>query len=97
MALPTERSEGVSFPRPLPHPGFFLWATWVGACGLAYWSYVAAARGGVSVLLSIGFWAFALVVIPIIATRNRERTTAPVMTALLTLLAYVLLMQDALR
>jgi hypothetical protein len=35
-------------------------------------------------------------VIPIVATRSRERS-APVLTALLTLLAYVLLMQDALR
>jgi hypothetical protein len=68
----------------------------VATCGLAYWSYVDAARSGVSILLSIGFWAFALVVVPIIAARSRERS-APVMTAVLTLLAYVLLMQDALR
>lgn len=96
MAVPTERSENVAFPRPLPHPAFFAWATWVSVCGLAYWTYFQAAGARVSVLLSIGFWALTLVVIPIIVYRSRART-ASVVTAMLTLLAYVLLMQDALR
>lgn len=96
MAVPTERSERVSFPRPLPHPTFFAWATWVAVCGFAYWNYVQAARAGVSVPLSIGFWALALVVIPIVVNLGRERLGGLV-AATLTLLGYAILMQDALR
>ena len=85
MAIPTERSDDVTFPRPLPQPAFFVWATWVGTCGLAYWSYYRAARGDVSLALSVGFWAFALVVIPTVVYRGRERM-ASVITAILALL-----------
>ena len=35
MAFPTEGSENVGLPRPLPYPAAFLWATWVAVCGLA--------------------------------------------------------------
>ena len=96
MAVPSERSENVAFPRPLPHPVFFAWATWVAVCGLAYWSYVEATRAGVSLLLSIGFWTLALVVIPLIVHRSRERM-ASVVAATISLLGYVLLMRDALK
>jgi hypothetical protein len=96
MAVPSERTEGVAFPRPLPHPTFFIWATWLAACGLAYWTYYRAARAGVSLVLSIGFWAFALVVIPAVVYRGRERM-ASVITAILSMLAYALLMQDVLK
>jgi len=96
MAVPTERSEDVVFPRPLPHPVFFAWATWVVVCGLAYWGYVREARSGVSVLLSAGFWILTLVVIPVIVRRSHERT-AGVMTATIALLGYLLLMQDTFR
>jgi hypothetical protein len=47
-------------------------------------------------VLSVGFWCLALVVIPIIVLRSKERMGG-VVAATLTLLAYVLLMQDALR
>ena len=96
MAVPTERSENVAFPRPFPRPIFFAWATWVGVCGLAYWTYVQATGARASVLLSIGFWALTLVVTPVIVHRSRERM-AGVITAMLALLAYVLLMLDALK
>ena len=96
MAVPTERSENVLFARPLPHPVFFAWATWVSVCAFAFWTYVQAANARVSVLLSVGFWAIAIVVVPLIVHRSRERT-ASVIPAMLALLAYVLLMQDALR
>jgi hypothetical protein len=96
MAVPTERSEDVAFPRPLPHPAYFAWATWVVVCGLAYWGYVHAARSGVSLLPSAGFWILTLVVIPVIVRRSRERT-AGVMTATIALLGYLLLMQDTFR
>jgi hypothetical protein len=46
--------------------------------------------------LSLGFWSLSLVVIPIIALRSRERV-ASVVAATLTLLGYVLLIQDALK
>ena len=96
MAVPTERSEDVVFPRPLPYPAFVTWATWVAVCGLAYWSYVREARSGVSVLLSAGFGILTLVVVPVIVRRSRERM-ASVVTATIALLGYLLLMQDALR
>lgn len=96
MAVPTERSENVVFTRPLPHPVFFAWATWVGVCGFAFWTYLQAAGDRVSVLLSVGFWAVAIVLVPFIVHRSRERT-ASVVPAMLALLGYVLLMQDALR
>jgi hypothetical protein len=96
MAIPTERSENVSFPRPLPHPAFFALATWVCVCGFAYWTYFQAARGAISIPLSVGFGILALVVIPFIAKRNREQFGGLVAAAL-TLLGYVLLMQDTLR
>lgn len=96
MAFPTERPDSVVFPRPLPRPVFFAWATWVTVCGFAYWTYVQAATDSVSVPLSIGFWALALVVIPIVARRSREPLGA-VTAASLTLLGYALLVQDALR
>ena len=97
MAVSTGRSEDDVFPRPLPHPAFVTWAIWVAVCALAYWNYVRAApAGGVSVLLSAGFWILSLVVIPIVVRRSRERT-AGVVTATLALLGYVLLMHDALR
>jgi hypothetical protein len=94
MAVSSERNEDLAFPRPLPRPFFFAWALWVGVCGLAYWTYFEAARGRASVLLSIGFWAFAVVVIPLTVRRNRERT-ASIVAATLALLVYVLLMQSA--
>ena len=96
MAASTERSDDGPFPRPLPYPGVFAAATWLGACGFAYWIYFHAARSRVSLLLSLGFWALMLVVIPLIAARSRERLGG-LMIATLTLLAYALLMQDALR
>ena len=96
MAVPTGRSDNGSFPRPLPYPAFFSWATWVAVCGFAYWIYFVAARDRVSVALSIGFWALALLVIPIVVTRSRERLGG-LIAATLTLLGYALLMQDALR
>ena len=96
MAVPTERAENVAFARPLPRPVLFAWATWVSVCGFAYWTYVQAADGRVSVLLSVGFWAIAIVVVPLIVQRSRERT-ASVVPAMLALLGYALLMQDALR
>ena len=92
MAIPSERNEDVAFPRPLPRPVFFGWALWVSVCVLAYWTYYAAARGRVSLLLSAGFWIFSLVVIPLMIHRNRERTAA-VLAATMALLVYVLLMQ----
>jgi hypothetical protein len=96
MAVPTGRSDDISFPRPLPHPSFFVWATWLAACGFAYWTYYRAARGAVSIVLSIGFWALTLVVIPAVVHRGRERM-ASVITALLALLACAMLMLDALK
>jgi hypothetical protein len=96
MAVSTERSEGVSFPRPLPHPGFFALATWIATCGFAYWTYFQASRGRISIPLSVGFWTLVLVVIPLISTRTRDRFGG-LMAATLTLLGYALLMQDALR
>ena len=96
MAVSTERSEGVAFPRPLPRPTFFTLATWVATCGFAYWTYFQAARGRISVPLSLGFSTLVLVVIPLISIRNRERFGG-LAGATLTLLAYALLMQDALR
>ena len=96
MAVPTERSGDITLPRPLPRPTFFVWATWLAACGFAYWTYYRAARGAVSIVLSIGFWALTLVVIPAVVQRGRERM-ASVITALLAMLAYAILMQDALK
>jgi uncharacterized membrane protein len=96
MAVPTERAENVAFPRPLPHPVFFAWATWVTVCALAYWIYYQAAGARISVLLSAGFWVFALVLIPAIVQRSRERL-ASLVAATLALLAYALLMQDVLH
>ncbi len=96
MAVSPERSQGVVFPRPLPHPAVFTWGTWAGVCALAYWNYVLAAGAGVSVLLSIGFWTMAIVIVPLVVQRSRERG-ASVVAATIALLAYVLLMQDALR
>lgn len=94
MAIPSARDEGVAFPRPLPRPVFFTWALWVSVCGLAYWTYFEAARGRTNLLLSIGFWVFTLVVIPLMIHRNREKTSS-VVAATLTLLVYALLMQSA--
>lgn len=91
MAFPPERNEGVAFPRPLPRPVFFAWALWVSVCVLAYWTYYEAAGGRISLLLSIGFWAFSLVVIPLMIRRNPERTGS-VGAATLALLVYALLM-----
>jgi hypothetical protein len=96
MAIPTERSENVPFPRPLPRPTFFTLATWVAVCGFAYWNYFYAAGARISVPLSVGFWILALVVIPFVANRNREKFGGLV-AATLALLGYVLLMQDALK
>ena len=96
MAIPPESNENVAFPRPFPRPVFFAWALWVGVCGLAYWTYVQAAGGRSSVLLSIGYWSFSLVVIPLMVYRNRERTAA-VVAATLALLVYALLMQTTVR
>jgi len=97
MAVSTERSEkNNAFDRTLPRPVFFTWATWVSVCALAYWTYFQAAGPRVSVALSLGFWSLSLVVIPIIALRSRERV-ASVVAATLTLLGYVLLIQDALK
>ena len=96
MALPTERSRHVAFPRPLPYPTAFAWATWVAACGAAYWIYFQAARPGVSVVLSAGYWVNALVIVPIIVTRGRESLSG-LMAALLTLLGYMILVQDVLQ
>jgi predicted membrane-bound mannosyltransferase len=97
MAVSTERSEDNSdFARTLPRPVFFTWATWVLVCALAYWTYFQTAGPRVSVVLSLGFWTLALVVIPIVVRRGKE-PIASVVAATLTLLGYVLLMQDALR
>jgi len=97
MAVSTERSENNgAFARPLPRPVFFTWATWVTVCALAYWTYFQTAGPRVSILLSVGFWILALVVIPVIVLRGKERIGG-VVAATLTLLGYVLLMQDALR
>ena len=96
MAVSTESSRHLSFPRPLPRPGFFTVATWVATCGFAYWTYAQAARGRISVAVSVGFWTLMLVVIPLISVRNRERFGGLV-AATLTLLGYALLMQEALR
>lgn len=96
MAVPTGRAPHVTFPRPLPYPGAFAWATWVAACGAAYWTYFQAARPGVSVLLTAGYWINALVIVPVIVTRGRESLSG-LMAALLTLLGYMILIQDVLR
>jgi hypothetical protein len=96
MAIRTGDPENVEFPRPLPHPAAFAWATWVASCGLAYWTYVEAARGGVSIPLSLGFWAIVIVVVPVMIRRARE-PLAGLMAAMLTLLGYVVLMNDVLR
>ncbi len=97
MAVSTERSEdNNAFARPLPRPVFFTWATWVAVCALAYWTYFQTAGPRVSVALSLGFWSLALVVVPIIVLRSKEQMGS-VVAATLTLLGYVLLMQDALR
>jgi len=94
MAISSERDQDVAFPRPLPRPVFFVWALWVGVCGLAYWTYFEAARGRTNLLVSIGFWTFALVVIPLMIQRNREKTSS-IAAATLALLAYALLMHSA--
>jgi hypothetical protein len=65
-------------------------------CVLAYWTYFQTAGERTSIPLSIAFWCLALIVIPIIVRRSREQTSG-VVAATLTLLGYVLLMQDALR
>ena len=96
MAIRTDSSESLDFPRPLPRPAFFTWAVWVGVCGLAYWNYAQAAGDRRSIVLSVGFWGLALVVIPIVVLRSRERLGG-LSAATLTLLGYVLLMQHALR
>ena len=97
MAGSTERSEDDNaVARPLPRPVFFTWATWVAVCALAYWTYVQTAGPRVSIALSLGFWILALIVIPVIVRRSKERNGG-VVAATLTLLGYVLLMQDALR
>ena len=96
MAIPAEHVRDVSFPRPLPRPAFFGYALWVATCGLAYWTYFQATEGVVSVALSVGFWTFMLAVIPFIVRRSQERRPG-LLAATLTLLGYVLLMQDALK
>jgi hypothetical protein len=97
MAFSTERSENNgAFARTLPRPAFFTWATWVSVCALAYWTYFQAAGPRFSLVLSVGFWSLALVVIPIIVLRSKAQIGS-VVAATLTLLGYVLLMQDALR
>jgi hypothetical protein len=97
MAISTERSEDNSaFARPLPRPVFFTWATWLAVCVFAYWTYFQAAGQRTSIPLSVAFWCLTLIVIPIIVRNSRDQTTG-VVAATLTLLGYVLLMQDALR
>jgi hypothetical protein len=97
MAISPEHSEdNIAVAGPLPRPVFFTWATWVVVCAFAYWTYVQTAGQRISILLSIGFWSVALIVIPLVVLRSRERVGG-VVAATLTLLAYVLLMQDALR
>ena len=96
MAISTGHSENSAFARPLPRPAFFIWATWVVVCAFAYWTYVQTAGQRTSIVLSIGFWCLALVVIPIVVRRGREQMSG-VVAATLTLLGYVLLMQDAVR
>ena len=97
MAVSPEHSErNNAFDRPLPRSVFFTWATWVVVCALAYWTYFQAAGPRVSVALSLGFWSLSLLVVPIIVLRSRERV-ASLVAATLTLLGYVLLIQDALR
>ena len=96
MAIRTGGGENVEFPRPLPHATAFAWATWVASCGLAYWTYVQAARGAISVPLSLGFWTIVVVIVPLMIKRARE-PLGGLMAAMLTLLAYVVLMNDVLR
>jgi hypothetical protein len=96
MAVTTEHPERVSFPRPLPRPALFAWATWVAVCGLAFWTYLQTAGPRASVGLAAGFGALVLVVIPVVLRRAREGS-AGVAAATLALLGYTLLMQDALR
>ncbi len=94
MAVSTEHPDHRGFPRPLPYPVFFMWATWVVACVFAYWTYYQAARPNVSLRLSAIFWGLTLVVIPVIVHRSGERM-AGVVTAMLALIACALLMQGA--
>jgi hypothetical protein len=96
MAFPSQPNEDVAFPRPLPRPGLFAWALWVAVCVFAYWTYYAAAHGRSSAILSVGFWAFSLVVIPLMVHRSRDRTSA-VMAATIALLVYAVLMVSTLR
>ncbi len=96
MAVPSERNEGVAFPRLLPRPAFFAWALWVGVCLFAYWTYYAMAAGRTSIVLSIGFWAFSLVVVPLMTRRSPDRSGA-VTVATVALLIYAALMVSALK
>ena len=75
--------------EPFDHPDFLYEPKIEGFRALAH------ARGA-SIPLSLGFWAIVIVVVPVMIRRARE-PLGGLMAAMITLLGYVVLMNDVLR